>query len=91
MAIQKLLRLCEHFLAQEVSATQFAETFEMYMFDYGDEIDEEAYIYLDEILEAVTYFDTNISKEDDENFVDEAELRTIVKTSIKELKTALGE
>lgn len=90
MAIQKLLDLCADFIAKELPAAQFAETFEMYMFDYGDEINQESYIFLDEILEAVTYFDIGETKEDDENFVDETELRSIVKTNLAQLKTALS-
>lgn|GEM_PF-6508031 len=90
MAVQKLLGLCAQFVAKELPAAQFAETFEMYMFDYGDEIDDESYIYLNEILEAVSYFDIGEVKEDDENFVDETELRSIVKTNLNKLKTALG-
>jgi hypothetical protein len=90
LAIQKLLDLCTQFLEKELPAAQFAETFEMYMFDYGDELDEESYIYLDEILEAVSYFDIGELKEDDENFIDETELRSIVKTNLHNLKTALS-
>lgn len=90
MALQKLLDLCTQFIAKDLPAAQFAETFERYMFDYGDDIDQESYVYLNEILEAVTYFDIGETKEDDENFVDETELRNIVKTNLDELKTALS-
>jgi hypothetical protein len=85
-SLQRFIDLCSQYLSGDLSSKSFADTFEMYMFDYGDEVEEETYILLDTILEAVTYYDTDSTREDDERFMEEAELRAIVRGNLEKIR-----
>lgn len=85
-SLKKFLDLCADYLSENVESEQFKETFEMYMFDYGDDIEEEVFPYLDNILEAVTYFDSPEFREDDEHFLSEEELRDTVQENLEKIK-----
>lgn len=85
-ALTKFLNLCTEYLAKDISGEQFKEAFEMYMFDYGDDIEAKLYIYLDNILDAVTYFDPSEVREDDEHYMQEDELREAVQENYEKIK-----
>lgn len=85
-ALTKFLNLCADYLSDDISGEEFKETFEMYMFDYGDEIKDEVYLLLDGILEAVTYFDASDFREDDEHYLAEDELRAAVQENYTKIK-----
>lgn len=89
--LKKFLDLCMDYLAENVSGEEFKEAFEAYMFDYGDDVDAEAYPYLDNILDAATYYDTGDFREDDEHYMAEDELRATVKENLESLQTLFEE
>jgi hypothetical protein len=86
-ALQKIIQLCTQFLDGKITTEHFVETYEAYMFEYGDQVANEQHLHLDAILEAVTYFDSGSDREDDENFIDEPELRDIVSKSLEKITT----
>jgi len=88
-ALTNFLNLCGDYLSEKISGPEFKEAFEMYMFDYGDDIDPEIYVYLDDILDAVTYYDPDEFREDDEHFLQEDELRAAVIEGLEKIKALL--
>lgn len=88
-SLAKFLHLCSDYLAEKISGEDFKTTYEMYMFDYGDDIAEEIYLYLDNILDAVTYFDASELREDDEHYMAEEELRATVRESLDHIQALL--
>lgn len=88
-SLKRFVDLCEDYLSDEVSSEKFKEVFEMYMFDYGDDIEGEVYACLDNILDAVTYFDPSEFREDDEHFMAEDELRETVLENFERIKASL--
>lgn len=88
-AITNFLNLCADYLSDDISGEEFKESFEIYMFDFGDDIEDEVYLLLDNILEAVTYFDASDFREDDEHYLAEDELRATVEENFAKIKALL--